>query len=482
MSEKYKFRGGQIIEYGGCNFYYSHMKNNMTQGSPFALLLGFTLPTFIGNIFQQFYLMADTLIVSRLLGVNALAAVGAVSGYSFMVTGMAQGLTMGFTAIIAQRFGAGDERGMRKAYANGTILSLLISVILALVFAIFSMPLLRLINTPENIIDMANDYIMVIYVFLITSVMYNFYAGVLRSMGDSRSPLVFMIISAFLNIALDIISIIWFGWGVRGAAIATVFSQGVAAVLSFIYIKRKYPEFKCSKEEWKFDRRLSKTLLSVGMPGAVQYSVTAISVIIVQIATNGFGSDSVAAYSCASKIETIATQFYPALGLAISSYASQNLGAGKTDRIRKGFRISVYLDIAYSVIGFAACQLLAAPCTYLFVENTPENTQIISESVMYVKNIGWFFIPLGSIFIFRTGCQGLGSGKIPLLSATLELIARLSTAFSLTRLYGFYGICLSNACSWITAGCILPFVYLHYMKKIELRLGKSERLSYNKTN
>ncbi len=434
--------------------------------------MGFTLPTFLGNIFQQLYLMADTVIVSRLLGVDALAAVGSVSGYSFMVTGFAQGLTMGFTAIIAQRYGAGDERGMRKAYTNGTILSLVISVIVALLFAIFSMPLLRLIKTPENIIGMANDYIIIIYIFLISSVMYNFYAGVSRSLGDSKSPLVFMIFSAVLNIVLDIVSIIYFGWGVAGAAAATVFSQAVAALLSFIYIRKKYTQFRCTKEEWKFNRPLSRTLLSVGMPGALQYSVTAISVIIVQIALNLFGSDTVAAYSCANKIETIVTQFYPALGLAISAYASQNLGAGKIDRIRKGFAISVWIDVIYSVFGLIMCYLLAAPCTYIFIDNVPENASIIEESVLYVKTMGWFFIPLGSIFIFRTGCQGLGSGRIPMLSALIELTARISTAFSLSYLFGFFGICLSNATSWISAGCILPFVYLKYIRSIEKKMQK----------
>ncbi len=445
----------------------------MTKGNPVSLILGFALPTFLGNIFQQLYLMADTLIVSRLLGVDALASVGAVSGYSFMVTGFAQGLTMGFTAIIAQRYGAGDKRGMRRAYTNGTVLSLAMSVIVAAVFTVFSLPLLRLINTPENIIGMANSYIIIIYIFLICSVMYNFYAGVLRSLGDSRSPLVFMIISALLNIILDIVSIIYFEWGVAGAAAATVFSQGVAAVLSFIYIKKKYTIFRSSREEWKFDPSLSRTLLGVGMPGAVMFSITAISVIIVQMALNGFGSDSVAAYSCANKIETIVTQFYPSLGLAISSYASQNLGAGKIDRIRKGFRISVLIEIIYSVFGLVICNLLAAPCTYIFIDNTPGNAAIIEQSVLYVKTMGWFFIPLGSIFIFRTGSQGLGSGKIPLLSSLIELAARISTAFSLTYLFGFFGICLSNATSWICAGSILPFVYLRYIRSIERKHDKS---------
>lgn len=450
----------------------SAMQINMTKGNPLKLLMGFTLPTFLGNIFQQLYLMADTLIVSRLLGVEALAAVGSISGYSFMVTGFAQGLTMGFSAIIGQRFGADDLSGMRRAYYNATVLSIVVSIIVSVTFTYFSIDLLKLINTPSNIIGMANDYISIIYIFLIANVLYNFYSGVLRSLGDSKSPLVFMIISAFLNIILDIVSIIYFNLGVSGAALATVFSQAISALLCYIYIRKKYLILRIKKEERKINKTLSLSLLGVGMPGALQFSITAISVIIIQVALNGFGSDSVASYSVANKIETIVTQFYPALGMAISSYASQNLGKGEILRIRKGFNISLYIDIIYSIFGLLLCLVLAKPCTLIFIEDIPENAKIIQESVLYVRTMGFFLIPLGSIFIYRTGCQGLGSGKIPMLSASIELVARLSTAFSLTKLFGFWGVSLSNATSWLSAGIILPFVYLHYIKQIESNVGK----------
>lgn len=443
------------------------MQTDMTKGNALSLLIAFTIPTFLGNLFQQLYLMADTLIVSRLLGVDALAAVGCVSGYSFMVLGFAQGLTMGFTAIIGQRYGAKDEKAMKKAYANGLYLSVIISIIVSILFSVFSKDLLRLIKTPENVIDLANDYIIVIYLFLIAPVLYNFFSGVLRCMGDSKSPLIFMVISAILNIILDCVSIIYFDLGVMGAAIATVFSQAISALLSFIYIRKKYDIFSYSKEEWKFDKNLSKTLLNVGMPGAFQFSITALSVIIVQMALNSFGSDTVAAYSCANKIENFVTQFFPALGIAISSYASQNLGAVNFTRIRDGFKKSVLINAIYSIIGLVLCFLIAKPCTYLFIENIPQNKEILEQSVFYVKMMGLFFFPLGSIYIFRTGSQGLGSGKIPLLSALIELVARATTVFSFTSKWGFLGVCLSNAASWVGAGFILPFVYLRYIKKLE---------------
>ena len=443
------------------------MQKNMTSGSPLSLMVGFVIPIFVGNLFQQLYLMSDTLIVSRLLGVEALAAVGSVSPFSYMVVGFAQGLTMGFTAILSQRFGAGDNEGMRKVYAMSTLLSVLISFLLSIVFTFLSRPMLKLVNTPDNILDMAVEYISIIYIFLIFQVLYNLYAGVLRSLGDSKSPLVFMIISAITNIILDIIAIAVFHMGVGGAALATVFSQGLSALLSFIYIKKKFTILTPSKEEKKYDRSLSKVLLKVGLPGAFQYSITAISCILVQASLNNFGSDSVAAYSVANKIENMVTQFYPALGIGISTFAGQNLGAGKLKRVRKGFRVSVYLNIAYSIFALIICQSFASPMSKLFIDSNTSSPVVIEESILYVTTMSLFFIPLGFIFIFRTGCQGLGSGKIPMISAIIELVARTCTAFSLPYFFGFLGICYSNAVSWISAGFILPIVYLAFMKKLE---------------
>ena len=443
------------------------MQKNMTSGSPLSLMVGFVIPIFVGNLFQQLYLMSDTLIVSRLLGVEALAAVGSVSPFSYMVVGFAQGLTMGFTAILSQRFGAGDNEGMRKVYAMSTLLSVLISFLLSIVFTFLSRPMLKLVNTPDNILDMAVEYISIIYIFLIFQVLYNLYAGVLRSLGDSKSPLIFMIISAITNIILDIIAIAVFHMGVGGAALATVFSQGLSALLSFIYIKKKFTILTPSKEEKKYDRSLSKVLLKVGLPGAFQYSITAISCILVQASLNNFGSDSVAAYSVANKIENMVTQFYPALGIGISTFAGQNLGAGKLKRVRKGFRVSVYLNIAYSIFALIICQSFASPMSKLFIDSNTSSPVVIEESILYVTTMSLFFIPLGFIFIFRTGCQGLGSGKIPMISAIIELVARTCTAFSLPYFFGFLGICYSNAVSWISAGFILPIVYLAFMKKLE---------------
>ena len=447
----------------------------MTKGSPLRLLLSFSIPLFIGNLFQQLYSMVDTIVVGRFVGVEALAAVGSTSGFSFMVVGFAQGLTAGFSVIVSQRFGAKDHSMMRKAYAMSIITSALVSVIIALLFSCLSLPLLRLIDTPENIIGMANSYILIIYIGIGTAIYYNLFSSILRAVGDGRSPVYFLLIASALNIVLDLFFVIVVPLGCAGVAIATILAQGISAIISFIYIKKKFPIFHFTKEDWKLDIPLCLRLLKIGIPGAVQFSVCAIGVIIVQAAINGFGSDTVAAYSVGGKIENFITQFFPAVGMAISTFAGQNLGAGNLERVRKGFRTSVIIMICGAVIGLFVAIVIADPFSYVFMDKETTSPVIISQAVEYVHTIAWFFIPLGLIFIFRTGCQGLGSGAIPMISSIAELIMRTIAAFTLPMAFGYKGICFASPVAWCGAGFVLPFGYLFLMKKLVARQAKAQK-------
>ncbi len=447
----------------------------MTKGSPLRLLLSFSIPLFIGNLFQQLYSMVDTIVVGRFVGVEALAAVGSTSGFSFMVVGFAQGLTAGFSVIVSQRFGAKDHSMMRKAYAMSIITSALVSVIIALLFSCLSLPLLRLIDTPENIIGMANSYILIIYIGIGTAIYYNLFSSILRAVGDGRSPVYFLLIASALNIVLDLFFVIVVPLGCAGVAIATILAQGISAIISFIYIKKKFPIFHFTKEDWKLDIPLCLRLLKIGIPGAVQFSVCAIGVIIVQAAINGFGSDTVAAYSVGGKIENFITQFFPAVGMAISTFAGQNLGAGNLERVRKGFRTSVIIMICGAVIGLFVAIVIADPFSYVFMDKETTSPVIISQAVEYVHTIAWFFIPLGLIFIFRTGCQGLGSGAIPMISSIAELIMRTIAAFTLPMAFGYKGICFASPVAWCGAGFVLPFCYLFLMKKLVARQAKAQK-------
>lgn len=445
----------------------------MTTGSPVRLMLAFSLPLFAGNLFQQIYSMVDTIVVGRFVGVDALAALGAVSGFSFMVIGFAQGLGCGFAVLVSQYYGAGNMSQMRKSYTMSILASVVIGVVISLLFYIFSMPLLRLVNTPENIIEMANDYISIIYIGLLASIFYNLFSSILRAVGDSRSPLLFLLLSSILNVVLDLLLVVVIPMGCAGAAIATIISQAISAWVSYIYIKKKFPIFRFEKGDWALDFGLIRRLLSIGLPGAIQFSVCAVGVIIVQIAINSFGSDIVAAYSIGTKIENIYSQMFPAIGMAISTFAGQNLGAGQYDRIRKGFRAGLVLTIAWAFIAFAISYLLNTPICYLFLDQD-SSPEVIANALKYIETVIWFFIPLGVIFLFRTGCQGLGSGAIPMISSIVELVMRAIAAFTLPGFLGYDGICLASPVAWIGAAVILPFCYLVQMKSIKRKLfGKT---------
>ena len=445
------------------------MECDMTKGSATRLLLAFSIPLFFGNLFQQFYSMVDTIVVGRFVGVEALAAVGSTGGFSFMVVGFAQGLTAGFSVIISQRFGAKDMDAMRKSYAMSIIGSILMSIVLAVVFCLLSLPLLRLINTPENIIYDANSYIAIIYGGIGTAVFYNLFSSILRAVGDSRSPVVFLLISSVLNIVLDLFFVIVVPLGCSGVAIATIIAQGISAIISFIYIKRKFPMFHLTRSDWEFDMKLLIRLMRIGIPGAVQFSVCAVGVIIVQAAINGFGSDTVAAYSVGCKIENLVTQFFPAIGMGLSTFAGQNLGAGDFARIRKGFKATFIIMVVAAAVSMLIARTLAIPFSYLFMDSNTTSPEIIRETVQYVNTVAWFFIPLGMIYIYRTGCQGLGSGIIPMFSSVTELVFRVIAAFTLPIAFGYTGICFASPAAWMAAGFALPFCYFRLIKRLETR-------------
>lgn len=443
----------------------------MTNGKAFRLLMAFSIPLFLGNIFQQLYAMVDSIIVGRFVGVEALAAVGAVGGFSFMVVGFATGLTQGFSVLVSQRFGAKDKEGIRKVYTQSILCSFVITIIVSVLFYFLSMPLLRLINTPENIIYLANDYISIIYAFLIASVFYNLFSSILRAVGDSKSPVVFLVIASILNIILDLVFVIVIPLSCMGVAIATVISQGISAIISWVYINKKFPMFRCTKEDWKFDKRICKNLLKIGIPSAIQFSITAIGVIIVQSVLNGFGSDAIAAFSVGNKIESLLTQFFLALGMATSTFVGQNLGAGKIHRIKEGFVWATIIAIAYSIIGLVLALLFAEPLSYIFVDKNSVNPEVIRMSVEYILTVSYFFIPLGFIYVYRTGAQGLGSGKIPMANALIELTLRIITCIVLPPRLGYVGICLASPAAWFFAGFTLPFLTHKLYKKIKKQFG-----------
>ncbi len=436
-------------------------QSDMTSGSPMQIILWFTLPIFIGNVFQQFYNMADAVIVGKFVGNNALAAVGSTGTIMFLINGFVIGMTAGFTVLTAQKFGAGDERGIRKSVTGAAWLSLIVGLILTAAFMVFMKPLLTLMNTPADIFDDAYAYIMIISGGILAQMLYNLLASILRALGNSRVPLYFLILSAVLNIVLDLVFVIVFQMGAAGAAVATIISQGVSGLLCLVYIGKKVQLLRMTKEDWKPQTTLLSAQLKVGIPMALQYSITAIGTMMVQSSLNILGSTLVAAYTAAGKIEQVVTQAYIAMGTTMATYGAQNMGAGDVPRIRQGFKACTIIGIVYSFIAAAFVMTAGKYMTYLFVS---EDVGTIMNSVdIYLKCVGIFFIPLAVVNIYRNGIQGLGYGLLPMTAGIAELIGRGVVAVIAAGQRSYLGVCLASPAAWILAGGLLIVMYYYIM-------------------
>lgn len=451
------------------------MELDMTKGSPAKLIAKFIVPIIIGNIFQQFYSMIDTIIVGRFVGLDALAAVGATGTICFLILGFAQGLTTGFTVMTAQRYGAGDMQGMKRSVASAAILSCIVTVVMTIVSALCMDWLLTAMNTPQDMYAMAKEYIMIICLGMCFSIFYNFLASVLRAIGNSVLPLVFLVISAILNVVLDIVFIVTFQWGVGGAAYATIISQGVSALLCLLYIMKKVPTLHLEKQHWKPDTQCMRNQLSVGLPMALQYSITAVGTILVQSALNLLGTTVVGAYSVAGKVESLVTQPFAAMGVTMATYGAQNRGVNDLDRIRKGVKIANVMSAVYSVVIFGVVMGILPYAIRLFVT---ENLDVVYEYArVYMLVCGTCFIPLGMIFIFRNMLQGCGFGVLPMMGGVVELLCRCVAAFIATRMLSYIGVCFANASAWLVTGIFFWILYMVLMKKMRRDKEMHERMS-----
>ena len=439
----------------------NRMEKDMTAGTPGKIIFNFTMPIFIGNIFQQFYNMADTVIVGKFVGNAALAAVGACGTLVFLIIGFLQGVTAGFTVVTAQHFGAGNMKAMKKSVASGAVLTGIVTVILTLLSMISMAKVLHLMNTPSDMYGEAYGYIMVICGGIVAQALYNYLASVLRALGDSKRPLYFLVIAALLNIVLDLVFIIVFRMGAAGAAYATVIAQGISGILCLLYIAKKVPALYLHREDWEIDKNLAGWQLKIGLPMALQYSITAIGTMMVQSALNILGSTLVAAFTAASKIEQVVTQAYVAMGTTMATYGAQNIGAGNVPRIRQGFKACTILGIGYSLVAATFIMTVGKYMTYLFVS---EDVDIIMSSVdIYLKCIGLFFIPLAIVNIYRNGIQGLGYGLLPMMAGVAELIGRGVVARIAARERSYLGVCLASPAAWVLAGGLLIAMYYYIM-------------------
>ena len=437
------------------------MTNDMTTGNPVKLILLFSIPLLIGNIFQQFYSMVDTIIVGRFIGVEALAAVGTTSSMVFLVNGFVMGLTSGFAVLISQKYGAKDEVGVKEAVASSIILSIIATILVTFISVLSAKPLLTLMNTPSNIMKDASTYIIILYAGNIAIIFYNMMAAILRALGDSKTPLYFLIVSSVLNIILDLVLIINFKMGVAGAAYATVISQGVSAILCVIYTYKRYKILRLKKDDFKVKKKYYRKHLKVGIPMALQFSITSIGIMTVQSAINIFGSTVIASYAASSKVLRLVMQPATTLGVTMATYCGQNIGAKRYDRIKEGVKKCVQISIITSVISAIILIFLGKYFVMMFVSNPDAEILSYAQQVLNISAI--FFIPLGLIFVYRNALQGIGDSFIPMMAGVYELVARAIVAFTLPKVLEFMGICLADPVAWFAA--VIPLAYTYYKRE-----------------
>lgn len=438
------------------------LQKDMTTGSPTKIILDFTFPIFLGNVFQQFYNMADTVIVGKFVGTKALAAVGSTGTIMFLILGFVLGMTAGFTVLTAQKFGAGDLKAMRQTVGGAAILSVFVTIIMTVISMLFMKPLLQFMQTPSDIFADAYAYIMVICAGIAAQMLYNLLASILRALGNSKVPLYFLILSALLNIVLDLVFIIVFHMGAAGAAYATVISQGVSGVLCLVYIIKKIPILRLEREDWRPKGHLMRMQLAVGFPMALQYSITAIGTMMVQTSLNILGSTLVAAFTAASKIEQVVTQAYVALGTTLATYSAQNVGAGKVLRIRQGFRSATIMASVYAVVTGVLVVVAGKYMTYLFVSSNVE--EIMGSVDIYLRCVSFFFIPLAIVNMYRNGIQGMGYGILPMMAGVAELAGRGIVAVIAARGRSYVGVCMASPVAWVFAAALLIVMYFYIMK------------------
>jgi len=441
------------------------MVRDMTSGSPMKLIVGFAVPIFLGNLFQQLYSVVDAMVLGRAVGADALAAAGSTQALSFLVLGFITGLTHGYAILIAQRFGEGDYAGVRRTAANAGYLAAVSSLIITAASLLGARALLEVMHTPEDIFRDALLYIQVIFIGTAASVAYNMFSGILRALGDSVSPLVILVVSSTVNVGLDVLFVVVFQWGVAGAAWATVLAQALSSAMCFA-VMRRLELMRFQREDWRGDRDVIRALLRLGVPVGIMNSITAMGTMLLQSVVNGLGSVTVAAYTAGSKLMNLALQPGDILGIAVGTYVGQNLGAGRLDRIRAGVRQSVLLSLAINIVMGLVLALFGRELTAVFVSGTEE--AVIEAAYPYFVITGAGVWIVGLLFLYRFALQSLGDTFIPMVSGGVELGMRVGAVLVLDRCFdmGFYAVCWAEVAAWLGAGVLLAAGYYARMARL----------------
>ena len=451
------------------------MTKDLTHGEPIKLMLIFSIPLLIGNIFQQFYNIADIIIVGRTLGMNALAAVGAVSPLFFLIMFIIIGLTNGFAVITGQRFGAKDYDGVRRSVTISTVLSFVFTILFSSICCFFLTKILNWMNVPSEIFKDAYFYTLICIIGLTVSNLYNLLASIIRALGDSLTPLYALIIASIINIILALIFILKFHWGVPGSAIALILSQGISGILCIIYAKYKMPVLHLKKSDWIFtkqDIKFACEHLKVGLPMALQFAILGTGILIIQAVCNSFGSDVIASFTASLRIEQIAVLPMVTFGIALSAFVAQNYGAGYFSRIRTGVKNASLINIALSFFMAIIMHFWGANIVRIFIGTGNNHIVNLAHSYLFISSLFYFF--LAQVFIYRNALQGLGRPIIPMFASFGELLVRAFAAIYMADIIGYYSVFYAGPISWVTASSVLAIGYYstinRFLKKAQIKL------------
>ncbi|BDZ54595.1 MATE family efflux transporter [Agromyces marinus] len=440
------------------------MPTSLITGRPWRVILLFSVPLLIGNVVQQLYHFVDAVVVGRWLGVESLAAVGATGSLLFLLLGFAWGVTSGFAIPTAQAFGAGDHEAVRRSVAVGTLLTAGISILLTVAAPLIAEPVLVLLQTPPELLAEATLFTQVSFLGSGAMMAFNYLAAIIRAIGDSRTPLVFLTIACGLNAGLVIVMVGPLAWGVGGAALATVVSQAVSVVLCLEYVRRRIPVLHVRREDWRVTRAELGEHLRIGLPMGFQASIIAIGTLTVQVALNTLGSDAVAAYTAASRVDGLAIAVLSSLSIASSMYTAQNLGGGRPDRIRRGVVQATWIAITASLVLGAILVAFGTAMVRLFVGDGADDVVDLASYMLVVN--GLTYSSLGVLFVLRGALQGLGHTFVPTISGIVELGMRVGAAVVLGAAVGYAGVVWSNPLAWFGAIVLLIPAYVREHRRL----------------
>ena len=447
---------------------------SMVEGNPLKLILSFSIPLLLGNLFQQFYNVVDAAIVGQTLGSKALAAVGASSSVQFLIIGFCMGICQGFGVMVAQSFGAKREEEMRKYIFVGAIWTAIVAAVVTITVVILCPTILHLLQVNDEIFDNAYAYLVVIFGGIPFTLLYNYLSAILRAVGDSKTPFYFLAFSAILNIALDFFCILVLHWGCAGAAIATIFSQAVSGILCLVLIIVKVPLLHIHKKERVFDLDSSLKLLGMGIPMGLQFSITAIGSMVMQSANNALGTIYVSGFTAGMRIKSLMMCPFDALGSAISTFLSQNYGAKNIDRIHEGYKKGVMVGICYGVFAGIIMIFFGRIMSMLFVSGS--EAEVLDASALYLRRMGYFYPVLGILITTRMSIQGLGYSTRAMLGGLVEMIARCVVALFFVPIFKFDGITWADQTAWTTATILLIPLWFITIKAIEKKLNNEKIL------